>query len=68
MTFLSQESTYSPISAASGVPGVAGPPSDGDLLRVHRVLHDEVVRWRVGRLAGTPVLDIKPLLGAASQR
>ena len=31
---------------------VAGPPADGDLLRVHRVAHDEVVRRRVGRRAG----------------
>ena len=30
---------------------VAGPPADGDLLRVHRVAHDEVVAGRLGRLA-----------------
>ena len=34
-----------------GVTGVAGPPADGDLLGVHRVAHDEVVRRRVGGLA-----------------
>ena len=32
------------------VPGVSRPPADRDLLRVHRVAHDEVVRGRVGRL------------------
>src|SRR5271154_5875837 len=30
------------------VTGVAGPPADCDLLRVHRVAHDEVCRWRLG--------------------
>jgi putative spermidine/putrescine transport system ATP-binding protein len=34
------------------VPGVSRPPADRDLLRVHRVAHDEVAGWRVGRLAG----------------
>jgi len=33
------------------VPGVSRPPADSDLLRVHRVAHDEVARRRVGRLA-----------------
>ena len=30
---------------------VAGPPADRDLLRVHRVAHDEVLRRRLGRQA-----------------
>jgi putative spermidine/putrescine transport system ATP-binding protein len=34
------------------VSGVSRPPADRDLLRVHRVAHDEVVRRRIGRLPG----------------
>ena len=34
---------------------IAGPPADRDLLGVHRVAHDEVVRRRVGGQAGEQV-------------
>ena len=34
---------------------IARPPADRDLLRIHRVAHDEVVRRRIGREAGEQV-------------
>ena len=40
------------IEGGARVARIAGPPSDGHLLRVHRVAHDEVVRRRVGGVAG----------------
>ena len=43
------------VEGRPAVARVAGPPADGDLLRVHRVAHDEVVRRRVGGRAGEQV-------------
>ena len=39
------------VEGGAAVALVAGPPADRDLLRVHRVAHDEVLRGRVGRAA-----------------
>ena len=43
------------VEGGLAVPGVAGPPPDGDLLGVHRVAHDEVAGRRVGGRAGEQV-------------
>src|SRR4051795_4050668 len=40
------------VEGRAAVVRIARPPTDRDLLRVHRVAHDEVVRRWVGRQAG----------------
>ena len=40
------------VEGGLAVARIAGPPADGDLLGIHRVAHDEVVRGRVRRPAG----------------
>ncbi len=39
------------IEGRSTIPGVSRPPTDGNLLRIHGVAHDEVFRRRIGGLA-----------------
>ena len=43
------------VERRSRIARVARPPADGDLLGVHRVAHDEVVRGRLGGPAGEEV-------------
>ena len=43
------------IEGCVAMPRIARPPADRHLLRVHRVAHDEISRWRIGRQAGEEV-------------
>ena len=43
------------IEGCVAMPRIARPPADRHLLRIHRVAHDEISRWRIGRQAGEEV-------------